>query len=268
MKRFLLGVFIPFCVANSEIIAQNNVFSRAGRSNGNTTTITPSTRNSATSNNISYQGNSSSSNTNRQSGNVAYLDIFNRYSSYDKTPKIERPIVKSEKIAWTNNKGFRYLFYYDNGWIKTLSIGTCPWCSGRGRGGISFNMFAGNSECGNCQGSGTRVEIFSSNNSAGVGYLSNGDIYTFQGTSGGGSVGGNSVSGGFSGSSSGGSSGSSVYTKCTTCNGTGVCTGCGGRRGEWRDTGYYTGNNTKTWIDCGSCRGSGRCGVCYGRGKL
>ena len=70
-------------------------------------------------------------------------------------------------------------------------------------------------------------------------------------------------------SSSGSSSGSSSrYTKCTSCNGTGVCSSCGGRKGSWNDTGYYTGNDVKTWINCGSCGGSGRCPICHGRGRL
>ena len=77
--------------------------------------------------------------------------------------------------------------------------------------------------------------------------------------------GGTSI-GGSSGSSS--SHSSSTYTKCTSCNGTGVCSGCGGQRGKWMNTGYYTGSGSESWIDCGSCRGSGRCGVCRGTGRL
>ncbi len=89
---------------------------------------------------------------------------------------------------------------------------------------------------------------------------------------------GGGYSGGYNGSNNGGSfnggnnngnnSRSSVYTTCTSCNGTGVCSGCGGTKGKWMDTGYYAGNNARSWIDCGSCRGSGRCPICYGRGKL
>lgn len=75
--------------------------------------------------------------------------------------------------------------------------------------------------------------------------------------------------GGFNGgNNNGNNSRSSVYTTCTSCNGTGVCSGCGGTKGKWMDTGYYAGNNARSWIDCGSCRGSGRCPICYGRGKL
>ena len=71
-----------------------------------------------------------------------------------------------------------------------------------------------------------------------------------------------------SSSSGGSSSHSSVYTTCRSCNGTGICAGCNGRRGDWRDTGYYTGSNTKTWINCGSCNGTGRCPICHGTGRL
>ena len=77
---------------------------------------------------------------------------------------------------------------------------------------------------------------------------------------------GGSSGGSSSGSSSSGSS--STYTNCSSCNGTGICTGCGGRRGKWMGTGYYTGSGTESWIDCGSCRGTGRCGVCRGTGRL
>jgi len=76
--------------------------------------------------------------------------------------------------------------------------------------------------------------------------------------------GGSSVGSGTTGSSSR----SSIYTKCTSCNGTGICTGCGGKRGSWQDTGYYIGEDIRSWIDCGSCRGSGRCSICRGTGRL
>ena len=57
------------------------------------------------------------------------------------------------------------------------------------------------------------------------------------------------------------------YNRCRTCNGSGVCTSCRGRGGEWRDTGYYTGSNVKSWISCGSCSGNGRCFNCHGSGR-
>lgn len=68
--------------------------------------------------------------------------------------------------------------------------------------------------------------------------------------------------------SGGGSQSGSVYTTCNSCGGSGVCRSCNGRGGEWRDTGYYTGSNNKSWINCPSCGGSGRCYMCHGRGKI
>lgn len=73
-----------------------------------------------------------------------------------------------------------------------------------------------------------------------------------------------SVSGGYTGSggnsgSKNRSGGSSVYTKCTDCNGTGRCRHCSGR-----GTSILSGH-TET---CVVCNGSGRCKICYGRGKL
>lgn len=60
----------------------------------------------------------------------------------------------------------------------------------------------------------------------------------------------------------------STYTKCTTCDGTTICKRCGGKRGEWRNTGYYTGDGTQSWIECGSCGGTGKCSICRGTGRL
>lgn len=60
---------------------------------------------------------------------------------------------------------------------------------------------------------------------------------------------------------------SSTYTTCRTCGGSGVCTSCGGKGGEWRDTGYYTGSGSKSWIACPSCNGNKRCFNCHGTGR-
>lgn len=90
------------------------------------------------------------------------------------------------------------------------------------------------------------------------------------GNYGGGYSGGNYNYGGSgSGSGSSGSgSGYKAYSKCRTCGGSGVCTSCGGRGGEWRSAGYYTGDATKTWIECPSCHGNKRCFNCYGTGRI
>lgn len=65
--------------------------------------------------------------------------------------------------------------------------------------------------------------------------------------------------------SSGGSN--SVYSTCRICGGSGVCTSCNGRGGEFRDTGYYTGSGSKSWISCPSCNGSKKCFNCHGSGR-
>ena len=59
----------------------------------------------------------------------------------------------------------------------------------------------------------------------------------------------------------------STTTTCRICGGSGVCTSCHGKGGEWRDTGYYTGSGNKSWIDCPSCNGSKRCFNCHGTGR-
>ena len=82
-----------------------------------------------------------------------------------------------------------------------------------------------------------------------------------------GSYGGSSYGGSYGGSSYGGTSGGSAYSKCRICGGSGVCTSCHGTGGEWRDTGYYTGSNTKSWINCPSCNGNKRCFNCHGTGR-
>ena len=55
---------------------------------------------------------------------------------------------------------------------------------------------------------------------------------------------------------------------CTSCGGSGVCSGCNGRRGKYQDVGYYIGEERLEWINCGSCNGTGRCPICHGRGTL
>lgn len=70
--------------------------------------------------------------------------------------------------------------------------------------------------------------------------------------------------GGYTSPSTGGGS---AYSTCRICAGSGVCTSCHGTGGEWRDTGYYTGSNSKSWINCPSCRGNKRCFNCHGTGR-
>ncbi len=78
-------------------------------------------------------------------------------------------------------------------------------------------------------------------------------------------------SGGYNGTynnyNSNSSSGSGTYSTCRICHGTTVCTSCGGKGGETRDTGYYTGSGNKSWISCPSCNGSKKCFNCHGTGR-
>ena len=66
---------------------------------------------------------------------------------------------------------------------------------------------------------------------------------------------------------SGGSSSGITYTTCRTCNGSGTCTSCNGRRGYYVDSGMYTGSGSRTWQNCPSCNGNGRCFNCHGTGR-
>ena len=61
---------------------------------------------------------------------------------------------------------------------------------------------------------------------------------------------------------------SSTYRTCPSCGGSGICSSCHGSGGEWRDTGYYTGSDSRSWISCPSCNGSKRCFNCHGSGKI
>lgn len=70
---------------------------------------------------------------------------------------------------------------------------------------------------------------------------------------------GSTSSGTSSGSRSSTSSNSSIYTKCTTCNGTGRCSSCNGKGFR----GYSSGDDK-----CYGCNATGRCSICHGRGKL
>lgn len=172
------------------------------------------------------------------------------------------------KVTHENGKKCVYEEYADGFFQYTKTSpceacttpGECKSCNGSGISPAS-GMFmlkcplcGGNGQCFSCKGKGESMWVFSGNKK---------NAYKYSG--------GSSYSGGNSSRNSGTSSNSnesSVYTKCTSCNGTGVCSGCHGTKGSWQDTGYYTGSGSQSWINCGSCRGSGRCPICYGRGKL
>lgn len=134
--------------------------------------------------------------------------------------------------------------WYEDGYVSTVVIKKCTSCAGTGK---SFNGF-----CLNCTG-GFIVSRITTNPKTG-----DSNTYTS------GSTGGNNVGiGTYSGSSnrSNNGSGSSIYTKCTSCNGSGRCSSCNGRGYKFNS---YSGHDDS----CPSCRGKGSCPICYGRGKL
>lgn len=84
----------------------------------------------------------------------------------------------------------------------------------------------------------------------------------------GGNVSSGYVGGTYVGTSSTSSTSSgSTSSTCRICGGSGTCTSCHGSGGEWRETGYYTGSNSKSWFNCPSCNGNKRCFNCHGTGK-
>ena len=123
-----------------------------------------------------------------------------------------------------------YSLYYEKA--------TCPTCGGKSH-----------TKCGFCDGTG-RIKVNNSSNSSSSSFNytpnNSGSTYTPNHNS--------------------NSSENSKRTTCRICGGTGVCTSCHGKGGEWRNTGYYTGANSKSWIDCPSCRGNKKCFNCYGKG--
>lgn len=141
---------------------------------------------------------------------------------------------------------------YCNGTGKSM----CTFCGGQGYRMVSnFVMYVGyvmsNVTCTACSGTG-KTYCWHCNSTGKV--VNPNHPYVLGGSSGGSSY----SSGSFSGSGGGGSS---VYTKCTSCNGTGRCSSCNGRGYKFNS---YSGHDDS----CPSCRGKGSCPICYGRGKL
>lgn len=141
---------------------------------------------------------------------------------------------------------------YCNGTGKSM----CTFCGGQGYRMVSnFVMYVGyimsNVTCTVCSGTG-KTYCWHCSSTGKV--VNPNHPYVL-----GGSSGGSSYSSGSSSGSGGG--GSSVYTKCTSCNGTGRCSSCNGRGYKFNS---YSGHDDS----CPSCRGKGSCPICYGRGKL
>lgn len=137
--------------------------------------------------------------------------------------------------------------WYEDGYYSTLIMKKCSSCGGTGK---SFNGLF----CTLCTGGFTVTSTYINPNTGDSYVIHNGSY------SGGNSTGySNSTSGGYSSGSNKNHSGSSVYTKCTDCNGSGRCRHCNGR-----GTSILTGHSET----CVVCNGSGKCKICYGRGKL
>ncbi len=203
---------------------------------------------------------------NRQNS-VAYLDVLRQYEGRSRVPDLG-PYVRSERDEHSTQVIYR--FYNEKGWQKYVAIGKCLYCHGTGKcSGFHFGFcsLCGNSgRCRYCGGNGTSLTIAAYGP---TGYYSEDGVFHSSNSGGGSNVSVPNSGGGYSGGSSNNrSSSSSVYTKCNSCNGTGVCQHCHGKCGEWTNIGTYTGTNTKKWSNCVSCNGSGKCSICYGRGKL
>lgn len=110
---------------------------------------------------------------------------------------------------------------------------------------------AGIRECPYCKGTGEVKKPTYNNSNPGVIMAVPGGVY-----------------GGVPDNSGSGSSNGSIYRTCPSCGGSGTCSSCHGSGGEWRDTGYYTGSGSKSWISCPSCSGSKRCFNCHGSGRI
>jgi len=213
--------------------------------------------------------NSSGNRYANQHNDVAYLDVLRKYEGNSKVPDMG-PYVRSVRDEHSNGS-VTYRFYNKNGAEKRVHIHKCygPFCNNGRCTGFHLGGFCSN--CGNsgqhiaCNGTGTKVDV---EGITSQGYYSSDGVFHFTNNGGGSNVSVPNSGGGFSGGSSNRSSSSSVYTKCNTCNGTGVCRHCHGEKGGWTDIGTYTGTNTKKWSNCVVCNGSGKCNICYGRGKL
>lgn len=185
--------------------------------------------------------------------------------------------IRTKRVEKQN--GYEEWTYYDNGTSKCVTVEICFICHGsgicticNGTGG-TYNSYTHlyypckgcfqTLRCKHCDGKGKSTlvtQINSDGSTFSVG--SGGYVGT---TNGSGTLGGSRYS---SGSSHGESSGSSSSSNCSYCSGSGVCSRCHGKGGEYKDTGYYIGERSLSWISCSSCNGNGRCSICRGKGKM
>ncbi len=140
--------------------------------------------------------------------------------------------------------------WYEDGYYSIFLMDKCKACGGTGRVGYNFCT------AGCAMGYLTLLTYYDPNGNEVERSGNMGSQYNsyYGGNSGGTYSGGNTGSGSRNG-------GGSVYTKCTSCNGTGRCSSCNGRGYKFNS---YSGHDDS----CPSCRGKGSCPICYGRGKL
>lgn len=188
---------------------------------------------------------------------VDYLDILRQYGSvYDNS--IKSQVIGSEKRD-RDARTSDYSFVYANGWNVFISVTPCWMCID------GVNGFG--QRCATCSGTGKKGIVFANNEKAGLAMDGNGNPYPVAGGAPAASS-NDSYSGGSS-QSAGVAAGSRSHGRvCPSCGGRMICTSCNGKLGEWRDTGYYNGDGSKTWFPCPTCHGSGKCFNCHGRGKI
>lgn len=136
---------------------------------------------------------------------------------------------------------------YEDGYYSIFLMDKCKVCGGTGR--IGSNLC--NAGC--AMGFLTLLTYYDPNGNE---VERSGNMVTQNNSYSGGSFGGS-----YSDNSSGSNSSSSVYTKCTSCNGTGICTSCNGKGYKFNS---YSGHDDI----CPNCRGKRSCPICYGRKKL
>lgn len=194
--------------------------------------------------------------TQNNKSNLSMKNSQSQNEDYGSSP-VHGKIIKKE----SSDDGVQHndYTYYADGYVSCVgrrpcticnASGKCSVCYGTGVGSFNYPCYMctmNRGKCSTCYGTGQFVV------STGY-YLNNNSSGSYSGGASGSYSNGSSAG-------SGSSNGSSVYTKCTSCNGTGRCSSCNGRGYKFNS---YSGHDDS----CPSCRGKGSCPICYGRGKL
>lgn len=194
---------------------------------------------------------------------VRYTDMLVKYAKFDHIHDDLGQIIDSHRKV--EKDAVRYIFEYDTGWKKTLSILKCRQCNGSGKCpiphiGIGGCLFCKNTGiCSLCQGNGENVFSYAGNTKTGYFYTLGGTLMRSDYISVPGIQTGSGNSG--LGNSDAGHSLDRHESTCKHCHGSGRCSSCNGDRVVYN----YSSHEYST---CPSCRGSGRCFNCYGTGKI